>query len=43
VPAGPEYAQRRIDKGCRMLTLANETLALRRGVEALKQWYAEFF
>jgi len=43
VPAGPEYAQRCIDKGCRLLTLANETLALRRGVEAMKQWYAEFF
>ena len=43
VPAGPEYARRCIDKGCRMLTLANETLAVRRGVEVLKEWYAEFF
>ena len=43
VPAGPEYAQRCIENGCRMLTLANETLAVRRGVEALKQWYADFF
>ena len=43
VPAGPEYAGRCVEKGCRMLTLANETLAVRRGVEALKESYAEFF
>ena len=43
VPAGAEYAARCVEKGCRMLTLANETLALRRGVEALKQSYAAFF
>jgi len=43
VPAGPEYAQRCVEKGCRMLTLANETLAVRRGVEALKEWYGDFF
>ena len=43
VPAGPDYAARCLEKGCRMLTLANETLALRRGVEALKDWYARFF
>jgi len=43
VPAGPDYAARCVDKGCRMLTLANETLAVRRGVEALKQWYSDFF
>jgi 2-keto-3-deoxy-L-rhamnonate aldolase RhmA len=43
VPAGPEYASRCIEKGCRLLTLGNETLALRRGVDALKEWYGEFF
>ena len=43
VPAGPEYAARCVEKGCRMLTLANETLALRRGVEALKEFYGDFF
>jgi len=43
VPAGPEYAARCVENGCRMLTVANETLALRRGVEALREWYAEFF
>ena len=43
VPAGPDYAHRCIENGCRMLTLGNETLAVRRGVEALKQWYADFF
>lgn len=43
VPAGPDYAHRCIEKGCRMLTLGNETLAVRRGVEALKEWYADFF
>jgi len=43
VPAGPDYALRCVEKGCRMLTLANETLALRRGVDALKGWYSSLF
>lgn len=43
VPAGPEYASRCVDHGCRMLTMANETLALRRGIETLKDTYAMFF
>ena len=43
VPAGPEYAARCVENGCRMLTLANETLAVRRGVEALKESYGDFF
>ncbi len=43
VPAGADYARRCVDKGCRMLTLANETLAMRRGIEALKDSYADFF
>jgi 2-dehydro-3-deoxyglucarate aldolase/4-hydroxy-2-oxoheptanedioate aldolase len=43
VPAGPEYAERCVERGCRMLTLGNETLAVRRGVDALKQWYSAFF
>ena len=43
VPAGPDYAARCVEKGCRMLTLANETLALRRGIEALREWYGDFF
>jgi 2-dehydro-3-deoxyglucarate aldolase/4-hydroxy-2-oxoheptanedioate aldolase len=43
VPAGPDYAARCLEKGCRMLTLGNETLAVRRGVDALKEWYGEYF
>lgn len=43
VPAGPDYAARCLEKGCRMLTLGNETLAMRRGVDALKEGYGEFF
>ena len=43
VPAGPEYARRCLENGCRMLTLANETLAVRRGVDVLKEWYADQF
>lgn len=43
VPAGPDYAARCVEKGCRMLTLANETLALRHGVDALTDSYAAFF
>jgi 2-dehydro-3-deoxyglucarate aldolase/4-hydroxy-2-oxoheptanedioate aldolase len=43
VPAGAAHAGRCVEKGCRMLTVANETLALRHGVEALKDLYADFF
>ncbi len=43
VPAGPDYAAKCVEQGCRMLTLANETLALRRGVETLQQWYKGYF
>jgi 4-hydroxy-2-oxoheptanedioate aldolase len=43
VPAGPDYAARCLQKGCRMLTLANETLALRRGVDALEDGYSALF
>ena len=43
VPAGPDYAARCVEKGCRMLTLANETLAVRRGIESLQEWYTDFF
>jgi len=43
VAAGPDHAARCLEKGCQMLTLANETLALRRGVDALKDWYGQFF
>lgn len=43
VPSGPEYARRCVDKGCRMLTVASEIVALRRGVEALKEEYGGLF
>jgi 2-dehydro-3-deoxyglucarate aldolase/4-hydroxy-2-oxoheptanedioate aldolase len=43
VPGDPDYARRCVDKGCRMLTLANETQTLRRGVAAVRQLYGELF
>ncbi len=43
VPAGPDHAARCLEKGCRMLSLANETLALARGVKSLKSAYAALF
>jgi len=43
VPAGLDYAKRCVEKGCRLLTLGNETLAVRRGVDAMKDACAELF
>lgn len=43
VPAGPEFAQRCYDLGCRMLSLAADVRALRMGIEALKQSYRAQF
>ena len=39
----PEYAGRAIEKGCRMISMASDLLAVRRGIESLKTAYAPFF
>jgi 2-dehydro-3-deoxyglucarate aldolase/4-hydroxy-2-oxoheptanedioate aldolase len=43
VPAGPAYADRCAEKGCRMLTFGSDVLAMRLGVQALKTMYAAHF
>jgi len=37
----PEFARRAADLGCRMPTIGNEILALRRGIEALQKTFAD--
>jgi len=43
LPASPLFAEKAMERGCRMLTLGNEVLTLRRGVEAIKAMYADYF
>jgi 2-dehydro-3-deoxyglucarate aldolase/4-hydroxy-2-oxoheptanedioate aldolase len=43
VPADPAFARRACDSGCRLLSLAADVWAVRRGIEALKQAYQVFF
>jgi 2-dehydro-3-deoxyglucarate aldolase/4-hydroxy-2-oxoheptanedioate aldolase len=39
MPSDPEFAKKAIDLGCRMITIGNDVLAFRRGIEALKAAY----
>lgn len=39
----PKFADRAVELGCRMPTIGNDTLTLRRGVEALKSAYSSQF
>ena len=43
VPAGPEYAQRCVEKGCKMLTIGSDVAAMRLGTAALKANFAAQF
>jgi 2-dehydro-3-deoxyglucarate aldolase/4-hydroxy-2-oxoheptanedioate aldolase len=43
VPADPAFADRAFDKGCRMLSLATDLVAVRKGIEASKAAYQRFF
>ncbi len=43
VPAGPNYADRCVEKGCRMLTFGSDVMAMRLGVQALKTMFASQF
>ncbi len=43
VPAGPEYADRCAEKGCQMITFGSDVLAMRLGVQSLKDLYASQF
>lgn len=43
VAPDPKFAERAIETGCRMLTLGNDVLVIRRGVEAFKTAFAARF
>jgi 2-dehydro-3-deoxyglucarate aldolase/4-hydroxy-2-oxoheptanedioate aldolase len=43
VPASPAFADRCIEKGCRMLTCGSDVMALRLGVQAVKTMYGNHF
>ncbi len=43
VPASPAFAKRCVEKGCRMLTFGSDVMAMRLGVQAVKDMYAAQF
>ncbi len=43
LPAGPAYAKRCVDMGCRMLSIGFDVWAFGRGVRAFRTEYEEFF
>ena len=43
LPASAEFADKSVERGCRMLTLGNDVLAMRRGVEAIRQTFGQHF
>lgn len=43
VPPSPELAERAVEMGCRMLTIGNDVMCLRRGIDAVKTMYAKRF
>ena len=43
VPASPSYADRCVEKGCRMITFGSDVMAMRLGVQALQTMFASQF
>ena len=43
VPADPAFAEKAYDKGCRLLSLNTDILAMRRGIEAAKTAFGKLF
>lgn len=43
IAVNPAFARRAADMGCRLLTFGGDALALRKGIEAFKHSFAEFF
>jgi len=43
VPASPSYADRCVEKGCRMLTFGSDVMALRLGIDAVKKMFGSQF
>jgi 4-hydroxy-2-oxoheptanedioate aldolase len=43
VPASPKFADRCVEKGCRMLTFGSDVMAMRLGVQSVKTMYGAHF
>jgi 4-hydroxy-2-oxoheptanedioate aldolase len=43
VPPDPSLAERAVELGCRMLTMGNDVMCLRRGIQAVKESYGKRF
>lgn len=43
IAVNPAFARRAADLGCRLLSFGGDSLAMRRGIEAFKQSFADFF
>jgi 2-dehydro-3-deoxyglucarate aldolase/4-hydroxy-2-oxoheptanedioate aldolase len=43
LPPTAQFAAKCVERGCRMLTLGNEVMPLKRGIEAIKQTFAAHF
>jgi hypothetical protein len=43
VPADPAFAERAYEKGCRMISLGTDILAVRRGIDATKEMNKRLF
>ena len=43
LPASAEFADKSVERGCRLLTLGNDVLCMRRGVESIKGTFAACF
>lgn len=43
LPASPQFADKSVERGCRMLTLGNDVLSMRRGIEAIRASFSKHF
>ncbi len=43
LPASPQFAEKSVARGCRMLTIGNDVLSMRLGIQALKSKFAGQF
>ena len=43
LPASAEFAEKSVERGCRLLTLGNDVLCMRRGVAAIQETFAKYF
>jgi 2-dehydro-3-deoxyglucarate aldolase/4-hydroxy-2-oxoheptanedioate aldolase len=43
LPASRNFAEESVARGCRLLTLGNDVLSMRKGIEAIKQTYEAWF